>query len=213
MAPPEERGACLNRAWLQSHRGPGPRGLRSTEDPYRSGSLSRASSETMLKHILVPVDGSSQSDLALRTALSLAQCLGSRVTVFYALPSEQAYAYATVPPFVDRAQLRNRTLHDIHTLISEQAPHYLRELVASHQKSNAAPLSVAIDWKCTESDHPYRAIIDTAHQLGCDLIVMASHGRRGMDAVLLGSETHKLLTHSDLPVLVVPPMSESQTKS
>ena len=51
-------------------------------------------------------------------------------------------------------------------------------------------------------DQPYRAIIDAAHALGCDLIVMASHGRRGISALLLGSETSKVLTHSTIPVLV-----------
>ena len=51
-------------------------------------------------------------------------------------------------------------------------------------------------------DQPYRAIIDAAHALGCDLIVMASHGRRGISALLLGSETVKVLTHSTIPVLV-----------
>ena len=52
------------------------------------------------------------------------------------------------------------------------------------------------------NDQPYRAIIDAAHALGCDLIVMASHGRRGISALLLGSETSKVLTHSTIPVLV-----------
>jgi nucleotide-binding universal stress UspA family protein len=51
-------------------------------------------------------------------------------------------------------------------------------------------------------DQPYRGIIDTAHAQGCDLIVMASHGRRGISALLLGSETVKVLTHSTIPVLV-----------
>jgi nucleotide-binding universal stress UspA family protein len=51
--------------------------------------------------------------------------------------------------------------------------------------------------------HPWQSILDTAKQEGCDLIVMASHGRRGVSALLLGSETQKVLTHSTLPVLVV----------
>jgi nucleotide-binding universal stress UspA family protein len=55
--------------------------------------------------------------------------------------------------------------------------------------------------------HPYKAIIDMATQKGCDLIVMASHGRRGISAVVLGSETVKVLTHSAIPVLVVRPAS------
>ena len=53
-----------------------------------------------------------------------------------------------------------------------------------------------------EHDHPYQAIIDTAKKVGCDLIAMASHGRRGVSAMVLGSETIKVLTHSSIPVLV-----------
>lgn len=167
--------------------------------------VAAASPYAMAKHILVPVDGGSQSERALSTALSLAGCFGARVTAFYALPSERGYSYATVPAFVDRSLLSQHTIKEIHDLIGEQARHYLRELVAKHQQAESAPSSVAIGWDCTESDHPDRAILNTAHRLGCDLIVMASHGRRGMEALLLGSETHKVLTHSDLPVLVVPP--------
>jgi nucleotide-binding universal stress UspA family protein len=53
-----------------------------------------------------------------------------------------------------------------------------------------------------EEDHPYEAIIDTAQQRGCDLIVMASHGRSGIAAIVLGSTTTKVLTHTKIPVLV-----------
>jgi nucleotide-binding universal stress UspA family protein len=59
-----------------------------------------------------------------------------------------------------------------------------------------------------EHDHPYLAIIDIAAKKSCDLIVMASHGRRGISAVVLGSETAKVLTHSSIPVLVVRPPSQ-----
>jgi len=54
-----------------------------------------------------------------------------------------------------------------------------------------------------EALHPWEAIIDHAKRLECDLLVMASHGRRGVSALLLGSETQKVLTHSKVPVLVV----------
>ena len=53
-----------------------------------------------------------------------------------------------------------------------------------------------------ENEHPYKAIIDTAKKSGCDLIAMASHGRRGVSALVIGSVTNKVLTHSSLPVLV-----------
>jgi len=54
----------------------------------------------------------------------------------------------------------------------------------------------------TVSDSPYEAIVDAAKKKKCDLIVMASHGRRGLSALVLGSETHKVLIHSKIPVLV-----------
>lgn len=159
----------------------------------------------MAAHILVPVDGSSQSELAVYAAIALAGCFGARVTVFHALASERGYALATVPPFVDRSLLVQHTLQEIHGLISQQTHRYLRDLVAHHQQADTTPSAVAMGWECVESDAADRAILDTAHRLGCDLIVMASHGRRGLEAVLMGRETLKVLSHSDLPVLVVPP--------
>ena len=61
---------------------------------------------------------------------------------------------------------------------------------------------VLCDLIAVANDHPYEAIIQTARERGCDLILMASHGRRGLKGLLLGSETHKVLTHSKIPVLV-----------
>ena len=66
----------------------------------------------------------------------------------------------------------------------------------------AKKLGVACELIRVEDEHPYRAIIDAAELKGCDLIVMASHGRRGIAAIVLGSETVKVLTHSRIPVLI-----------
>ena len=66
----------------------------------------------------------------------------------------------------------------------------------------AQTLGVACELVRVEHEHPYRVIIDTAESKGCDLIVMASHGRHGIAAIVLGSETFKVLTHSKIPVLV-----------
>ena len=80
------------------------------------------------------------------------------------------------------------------------------EVVASKRldrvRDAAAAAGIVCDVVHVESDHPYEAIIATAGKNGCDVIVMASHGRRGMSAVVLGSETVKVLTHSQIPVLV-----------
>jgi nucleotide-binding universal stress UspA family protein len=69
-------------------------------------------------------------------------------------------------------------------------------------KNIAAAAGVACDLVHIEHEHPYQAIIDTAQSSGCDVIQMASHGRRGFSAILLGSETLKVLTHSTIPVIV-----------
>jgi len=66
----------------------------------------------------------------------------------------------------------------------------------------AQAAGVACETVHVEHEHPYQAIIDTAASRGCDLIVMASHGRRGISAIVLGSETVKVLTHSKIPILV-----------
>ena len=69
-------------------------------------------------------------------------------------------------------------------------------------KSIAAAAGVSCDLVHVEHEQPYQAIIDTAQNRGCDAIHMASHGRRGLSAILLGSETLKVLTHSTIPVIV-----------
>jgi nucleotide-binding universal stress UspA family protein len=163
----------------------------------------------MVKHILVPVDGGELSEGALQAGIDLAQSLGARLSVFYALPTAGAYAYATVPPFVERAAIDAKTLREIHQLIAERATTYLKGLVARVRKAATSTGSVQVGWECFESDEPHRAILDAAQRLGCDLIVMASHGRRGLGALLLGSETQKVLTHSTLPVLVWRPPAVS----
>ena len=70
-------------------------------------------------------------------------------------------------------------------------------------KDAATAAGVAFEVVQVEHEHPYETIIDTARKIGCDAIVMASHGRRGVSAVVLGSETVKVLTHSKIPVVVV----------
>ncbi len=163
----------------------------------------------MFTHFLVPVDGSELSEGALQAAIALAQRLDARLTVFYALPTAGAYAYATVPPFVERSEIDAKTLQEIHQLISDSAGIYLKGLVARFQQVGDPPGSILVAAECFESDEPHRAILDAAQRLGCDLILMASHGRRGLGALLLGSETQKVLTHSTLPVLVWRPAAVS----
>jgi nucleotide-binding universal stress UspA family protein len=103
---------------------------------------------------------------------------------------------------VERAAIDAKTLQEIHQLIAERAATYLKGLVARVQQAGDPPGSIQVAAECFESDEPHRAILDAAQRLGCDLIVMASHGRRGLGVLLLGSETQNVLTPSTLPVLV-----------
>ncbi len=111
--------------------------------------------------------------------------------------------------FVERSEIGAKTLQEIHQLIADSAATYLKSLVARVQQAGDPPGSIQVAVECVESDEPHRAILDAAQRLGCDLIVMASHGRRGLGALLLGSETQKVLTHSTLPVLVWRPPAVS----
>jgi len=84
----------------------------------------------------------------------------------------------------------------------EEASRALSERAMEQVKTASDAAGVSCETIREIHDQPYRAIIDAAHAQGCDLIVMASHGRRGISALLLGSETVKVLTHSTIPVLV-----------
>lgn len=160
-----------------------------------------------IQHILVPVDGSTLSEEAALAARDLANRLAARLTVFYALPSADAYAEATLPAFVDREQIAGQELAQIHAQISAAATTYLNALVTRLQQTTKASASSPVGLETAQSDQPHRAILDAAQRLGCDLIVMASHGRRGLSALMLGSTTQKLLTRATLPVLVWRPQA------
>jgi nucleotide-binding universal stress UspA family protein len=143
----------------------------------------------MFKRILFPTDGSDITAKALQTALSMARLSGAEIK---ALAVKEPFPYSAV---------------------SEMQPVPPQEFFDAQERVAAARVKVvtaaaeAAGVPCqghtVEALHPWEAILDHAKAQGCDLIVMASHGRRGMTALLLGSETQKVLTHSTLPVLVV----------
>jgi nucleotide-binding universal stress UspA family protein len=143
----------------------------------------------MYTHILLPTDGSELSKMALREGIDLAKALGAKVTVMTVTPP---FHVASFSPFmlVDTAEAHQKHM----AVVASQ------NLQAG--KRIAAVADVACDVVHVEHEHPYRAIIDTAQDRGCDAILMASHGRSGMSAVVLGSETMKVLTHSTIPVIV-----------
>lgn len=143
----------------------------------------------MYQHILLPTDGSDLSTAAICEGLSLARALGAKVTVitvtepFRTVSPDAATIVDTPEQYIERmAALAGRYLDDA--------------------KRIAAVAGVPCETVHIEHDHPHKAIIDTAENRDCDAIFMASHGRRGLSAIVLGSETLKVLTHGITPVIV-----------
>jgi len=143
----------------------------------------------MFKHILVPTDGSRGSEKAIRRALALAKSTGAKVTGFHVIPKFHVFTY------------RTEMLEDTKEEYARDSRAHAQRYLAVIEKA-AQQVGVSCETAYTTSDHPYVAIIRTAQRKGCDLITMASHGRRGVQGLLLGSETQKVLTHSKIPVLV-----------
>lgn len=145
----------------------------------------------MFKHILVPTDGSQLSQDTVRRAIAFAKEAGARVTAFFAKP-EYPVTY-----FGEGALIDPTTPEKFAEMADQQAKDVL-EFVTKE----CAVAGVDCQTQTAISDIPYEAIIEAADQAGCDLIFMASHGRKGISGLLLGSETNKVLTHSKIPVLV-----------
>lgn len=143
----------------------------------------------MFKHILIPTDGSTLSTMAIQNAMQLAREVKAKVTVITVMEPFHIFS-------MDSNQLADtRSAYEKHA--QEAAGRCLEGA-----KRQAEALGVACDAIHVEHAMPYKAITDTAVAKGCDLIAMASHGRRGAAALILGSETAKVLTHSSIPVLV-----------
>ena len=145
----------------------------------------------MFKHILVPTDGSQFSQDAVRQAVRFAKEIGAQVTAFYAKPSPP------IPYYGEGVGYNFEMPSKYNELVEKQAQESLGFVEKLCQKEGVSCAKLE-----SVSDVPYQAIIDAATQSKCDLIFMASHGRSGISALLLGSETSKVLTHSKIPVLV-----------
>ncbi|HXZ49840.1 MAG TPA: universal stress protein [Usitatibacter sp.] len=143
----------------------------------------------MYKHILIPTDGSELSERAVREGIDLAESVKARVTVFTASPPFHTFAAAAALGDDSRA---------MYTANAEAraAARLKPGLQYAHAKGVAARTQHVF------AEHPYEAIIAAAAKEGCDLVCMASHGRKGIAGLLVGSETAKVLTHSKVPVLV-----------
>lgn len=145
----------------------------------------------MFKHILLPTDGSEISRITARRAVSFAQEAGATITVFHAKPD---YPFS----FLGEGGLVDPCTPETYAEMTEaQAQKYLSEVEEMCKAAN-----VPCNKMSKTNSLPHEAIIEAAESAGCDLIFMASHGRRGLSGLLLGSETNKVLTHTNIPVLV-----------
>ena len=143
----------------------------------------------MYKHILLPVDGSDFGMGSIPYAVNLAKAVGARLTALtVSIPYSAIVSGALAARFPEEDYLKGT--QDIAT--------------QNLKKVEAVATTAGVPFKAFHAFqmHPWEAIIETAKEQGCDLIVMASHGRRGLAGMLLGSETKKVLTHTTIPVLV-----------
>lgn len=145
----------------------------------------------MYKHILIPTDGSKLSRQAAKEGVELACKLGARVTGLFAAPAATPLVYGEFLP-VGYATPRKHA-----EMIKQAAKHHLGVI-----EDAAKAAKVPCETVSVTDDYPADAILATAKRLKCDLIVMASHGRRGLRGMLLGSETQKVLAQAKVPVLV-----------
>jgi nucleotide-binding universal stress UspA family protein len=145
----------------------------------------------MFKNILVPTDGSAPARTALKRAVRLASEQKARVIGFYVGPPWQLPIYGEyMPPDILSPEVHARAVRKTAA----------RHLAAVKQAATAA----GVRSRCyyVMGEHPYEEIVKAARKNRCDLIVIASHGRRGISRLLLGSETSKVLAHSTIPVMV-----------
>lgn len=143
----------------------------------------------MYQRILVPTDGSDVTSKAVDTAIHLAQKLGAQLET---LSVKEPFPYSAISEIQP---------------IAPQEYFEAQEQIARKRVQKVVDACSTAGIGCEaftqEAIHPWEAIVEHAKSRGCDLIVMASHGRRGMRALLLGSETNRVLIHATVPVLVV----------
>lgn len=143
----------------------------------------------MYKHVLVPTDGSRVSEAAIREAINLARHLGASVTGITVCPEFHVFTFRPTEIEDTKTDRWDMTAH---------AAAYLR-VIEEAAKAAGVPCETVM----AIGDQPYEAIVGTARDKGCDLIVMGSHGRSGLKGVLLGSQTQRVLAHASVPVLVI----------
>lgn len=146
----------------------------------------------MFKHILIPTDGSDLSNKAVKKGIAFAKKLKARITAVHVVPEFRVVADESFVALTPDAKKRFEA-------DSRRHAESMLGTIVKQAKAHGVPCAAVAE----ANDLPYQQIIATAKNKKCDLIMMASHGRRGIASVLLGSETAKVLTHSTIPVLVV----------
>ncbi len=143
----------------------------------------------MFKHILMPTDGSAHSERAVERGIELAKLCGAKVTGIHVLQDYQMMmaSEGMVPPGMEEQ-------------MDKQARDQAANFLAFVEKA-AANAGVPCETLVTKGNQPYDAIVDTANTRGCDLIVMTSRHRKGLSALLIGSEASRVLHRSSIPVL------------
>jgi nucleotide-binding universal stress UspA family protein len=142
----------------------------------------------MISKILVPTDGSELSVKAIRGAVELAKRIGAKIVGMTAI---EPYSFSSM------SEYRPESFEVFEARTEAIAKERLRQIESIAQAAN-----VEFETSVSKSFSPFEAIIEAAREAECDAIFMASHGRRGLNAVILGSETQKVLTHSNIPVMV-----------
>jgi nucleotide-binding universal stress UspA family protein len=145
----------------------------------------------MFRNILIATDGSALSEKLLGPGPALARALGAKITGLHVIPEH-------LPAFSGEMAWVNETLRArFRQGARETGNRYLDRVEAA-----ARAAGVPFERVLAQNDHVWKGIIATAEARGCDLILMAAHGRRGLSGLLLGSETNRVLVHSRVPVLV-----------
>lgn len=147
----------------------------------------------MYKHIMLPVDGSDLSNKAAKECVTFAKAIGARIFVIHVVSH---FHFAIEEGFSSGVVRKLEKEHEAESKKNAQTILGSVQKLADAGGVECSALSII-------GDNPYEEIIKHAKKQKCDLIMMASHGRRGLEGLLLGSETAKVLTHSKIPVLVV----------
>ena len=153
----------------------------------------------MFKHLLIPTDGSKLSEAAIRAGISLARENDAKVTALYVMPDYRAIIYGADALLTYNSAEFERSMNSN----ADTALQFVDQI--------ARPEGVPCEFVRIASSSVYQTIVQQAQERHCDLICMASHGRKGISGILLGSETQRVLTHTHIPVLVHRPEVTSET--